>query len=97
MITCVIAVCITSVIIASLRMAERLAVERPLTTRAVLNEKRRILERDRLERYRACDSSPGRTAAMQRIDQALLALADEEANVMDSAIPIALESREKNQ
>ena len=33
---------------------------------------------------------------MQRIDQALLALADEEANVMDSAIPIALESREKN-
>ena len=82
---------------ASLRMAERLAVERPLTTRAVLNEKRRILERDRLERYRACDSSPGRTAAMQRIDQALLALADEEANVMDSAIPIALESREKNQ
>ena len=84
MITCTIVVSIAAVMIVGMRMAERLALDSKPMTRAVIAAKRRILERDRLEWFKSLDQSPGRTQAMQRIDEKLLELADAEAHVIDS-------------
>jgi hypothetical protein len=79
-------VCLTAIVLASLRFAEKTDPDGEQSRSRVIAEKRRILERDRAE-WSAClrpssgmtkSQKEGATTEISRIDKQLLALADEE-------------------